>query len=92
MSANKKRNTQIPAEAILGSAGKNDKFELNVYGMAVCCDEKVVNTTKSNTTTQDRGTATREVTSVELVPGMSIVALDGGKETAVNKITEETQK
>lgn len=92
MSANKKRNTQIPKEAIFCPAGENDEFELTAYGMAVCCDEKVVNPTKSNTTTQDRGTATREVTSIELVPGMSIEALDGGKETTVNRITEETQK
>lgn len=86
MSANKrKRNTQIPLEAIEGAAGINDITIFAPYGYGIFCGKEVEIPTKKNTTMKNinDGVEKREVVNVEdLQPGITIVAKDGGIATA----------
>lgn len=75
----RKRNTQIPPEAIAGAAGIHDKTGINSYVVEIDCPKEVDNPDKKNTRTVTGDAYAREVISTELKEGMSIVVKDGGK-------------
>jgi len=80
MSTNKKeRNTQIPVEAIKGSAGKDDEFTVVMSEPYICSERDG----KQFTTTEIGEYAKREVApnSMELTEGMIIKAEIGERET-----------
>jgi hypothetical protein len=85
----RKRNTQIPLEAIECAAGKNDITEMDGYVVAVDCAREVETPNKNNTNTVIGDSYARDVViSTELQPGMTIVAKNGGIEAATKKETD----
>lgn len=85
----RKRNTQIPPEAIECSAGIYDKTEMTGYVVAIDCARAVENPNKNNTKTVTGDSRARDVvSSTELREGISIVAKDGGRPV----VEKETKK
>lgn len=79
-SKKRKRDTQIPLEAIEGAAGVYDKTEMTGYVATIDCAREVENPNKNNTRTITGDSYARDVVlSTELQQGMNIVAKDGGK-------------
>ena len=81
----KKRNTQIPEEAIECAASLKDKFVLNASVTQVVCDKEVTEPNKKNTKTVSSNNVSRPVLSTELAEGMSIKTVDGKKPQSVEK-------
>ena len=82
----KKRNVQIPEEAIQGAAGINDKFILDASETQIMVDEKEQKPTKKNTKTIMERSISRSVLSTELAEGMSIKTVDD------NTLSNETSR
>ena len=68
----RKRNTQIPEEAIECAAGINDQFTLKGSVTQVICEKEVTKPNKNNTKTIMPNSVSRPILSTELVQGMSI--------------------
>ncbi len=86
----RKRNTQIPPEAIEGAAGTYDKTEMTGYVVAIDCAREVENPNKNNTITITGDSYARDVvSSIELKEGMRIVAKDGGKPVIKQKTKKD---
>ena len=69
----KKRNTQIPEEAIGGAATLNDKTEMHASSTEIMCDNDVIKPNKNNSETRSTNSATiPPVLSTELAKGMII--------------------
>ena len=68
----RKRNTQIPEEAIECAAGINDQFTLKGSVTQVICEKEVTKPNKKNTKTIMPNSVSRSILSTELAGGMSI--------------------
>ncbi len=69
----KKRNTQIPEEAIQGAATIKDKTEIYASSTEIMCNNDVIKPNKNNSKTESTNSVSRPILlSTELAEGMSI--------------------